>query len=255
MQTQRPTGHVEGVSDVPDGLPPGWQSLSEQVDAVQIATGSSVMAPEGGGNQQVSFQRPRRSDTAPKTEEVEGDIYAIPSVEDVSHDGNTETEAGEVKDEPLAEDYDLQPPDNYYNNFQRLFAGYSRNRHTASRSSRQEVFDGPQRSRHSPRTSGSERSNRERSLTSAMFFPDSHDARDSTPTSGSSRSSTRNESTSQPSSPHPSHHENDGGVYNLCQCPISYDCQHRAVNELDCRPLVREWKRWDERVDQEAFDL
>lgn len=39
-----------------------------------------------------------------------------------------------------------------------------------------------------------------------------------------------------------------------CRCPIGVICPVRHTDNLDCRPLVREYKSWGERRDQEAWE-
>lgn len=38
-----------------------------------------------------------------------------------------------------------------------------------------------------------------------------------------------------------------------CTCPIGYDCAHREAHQLDCRPLVAEWEKISDRMDEEAY--
>lgn len=93
--------------------------------------------------------------------------------------------------------------------------------------------------------------------TATSLNPSAHRQSESAPSEGS-RSSARSSrsqsvavSTKSQLSPPP-----DGTQEvedNRCRCPIGYPCAVRTNDCMDCRPLVREYKSWPQRRDEEAF--
>lgn len=111
------------------------------------------------------------------------------------------------------------------------------------------------RSRSPVRHSYSDNSSRSTSASgSLMFFPENERSGASSSTGILSRESTPVSNVSSSGSSDISIKRESVERCQRCKCPISYECTARTTQQVDCRCMVREWKNWSYRSDQEAFD-
>lgn len=267
-----PSQFIPGVGSVPGGprvrtrITPGGDT------EIQPSTGSAVVIPK-------SEEPVVHLNTLPTFEQIQEVLDNLPEDGEITSEEVNESFGEAAEGQPIKLEPDTESPtglnedyEDYENHFARLLAAHNAaNRSHSGSSGRQESYNGPVRERTESRiaTTSRERSRsptrlrastaRRSERESPMFFPDKRECRDSgigMSASPDPRRSHNDGSVSMsgtPSGEPPSAYQYDELV-SRCQCPIGYTCPHRPADKLDCRPLVLEWKNWEDRQHQEAFD-
>lgn len=245
---------MPGVGEVPGG-----PSLQER--AVRVQTGSSAENEDIGMTSSLISQGIDDGFVNIRAEPMDDDHATVPGVEhEPSSIADREREIG--LDESTEDAQLLEFSENYFTDFQRMFADHNRSsRSNSDTSRRQRAYSGPVRDRDRARNSSTR--DRSRSPLSSlhspkrptpMFFPGSRRRRESRSSESGVRDSRTPTGDQSPSGTnHRATFSSSEMVGFRCTCPISYNCSHRSADKLDCRPLILEpMPKWEER-DQEDF--
>lgn len=269
--------HIPGIGEVPGG-PRGIRRTSTSVATEsRFSTGSSTVVPE------IAERKPSKhlNQTAIKLEPMDEDTAALLSMEDGPQHGTN----GNGQDETMittADSGSTTPTSDqdYMHNFRAMWASHQRHaqkngsalraldevRQREEDSERQESYDGTIRDRNDiAQLALRDRSRSPRRYAlpslppsdrdSPMFYPENRRRRhQGSHDSGLGDSLASIGSSSISRSPDRDSPGNTADARDQCTCPVSYNCHHRHVQQLDCRKLVLEpLPRWEER-DQEDFE-
>jgi len=267
-----PAGFIPGIGRIPGGPRVRSRTTIAGDTEIQISTGSTVFVPK---------REHQDLDLAmlPTFKQPQESLNDTPEVEEVTSNENGQRLTGTLQDaavkiEETAENIQDLPED-YQNNFARQLAAYrAAPTNEYSRSTRQKVYHVSIRDRtdHAHVSISRDRSrsptrstfpNARRVLSaSPMFLPEAGRPYDCSlgimsrsPDSRIRNSASRRSlSITSTQGQDPPFNDEYDESRSQCRCPVSYKCEHRSANLLDCRPLVREWISWKDREDQEAFD-